>query len=87
MAGVLTVQSYFDRDTEVEKKIREYADSLYLRVEWDWAMNGNKTMSMGWRPEKGFIKSQWTGYNEAMILLILGLGSPEHSLSADVWDS
>src|SRR5690349_4218147 len=31
---------------------------------------------MGWRPESGFIKRRWIGYNEAMILLILGLGAP-----------
>lgn len=87
MAGVLTVQSYFDGEAEAEKKIRAYADSLYKRVDWQWAMNGNETMSMGWHPETGFIKSQWTGYNEAMILLILSLGSPDYALSEDAWDS
>src|SRR3989442_1685521 len=36
---------------------------------------GSGTLSMGWRPESGFIKSRWIGYNEAMILLLLGLGA------------
>lgn len=86
MAGVLTVQSYFDDEDPEEQRIRALADSLYQRVEWDWAMNGNSTMSMGWRPERGFIESQWRGYNEAMILLILALGSPDHPIPDHSWD-
>ncbi|WP_234571434.1 glucoamylase family protein [Rhodohalobacter sp. 614A] len=86
MAGILTAQSYFDGDNSEETKIRELADSLYRRVEWDWAMNNNPTMSMGWRPERGFIEAQWKGYNEAMILLILALGSPEHPIPDNSWD-
>ncbi|MEX2603269.1 MAG: glucoamylase family protein, partial [Gracilimonas sp.] len=86
IAGVLTAQSYFDGNYPVEKRIRNLADSLYLRVEWDWAMNDNPTMSMGWHPESGFIKAQWKGYNEAMILLILAMGSPEHPIPDNSWD-
>lgn len=35
-----------------------------------------RSLSMGWHPETGFIKSRWVGYNEAMILLLLGMGAP-----------
>lgn len=87
MAGILTAQSYFTRETTTEAKIRDLAEKLYRRVEWNWAMNGQKTMSMGWKPESGFIKSQWKGYNEAMILLILGLGSPTNPIPDDSWNS
>ena len=52
MAGVLSVQSYFDKDNAIEKQIRDLADQLYLRVDWNWMMNGQKTMSMGWHPER-----------------------------------
>ncbi len=86
MAGILVCQSYFDQDNPNEATIRELADSLFLRVQWDWAMNGNETMSMGYHPEEGFIKAQWTGYNEAMILLIMGLGSPTYPIPANSWD-
>ncbi|PKP53390.1 MAG: Tat pathway signal protein [Bacteroidetes bacterium HGW-Bacteroidetes-1] len=84
-AGILACQSYFDGDTEDETQIRQLADSLFLRVEWDWAMNGNPTMSMGWRPESGFISSTWNGYNEAMVLLIMAMASPSHPIPADSW--
>ena len=86
MAGILSCQTFFDGDNDAEKQIRAIADSLYRNVEWDWAMNGNKTMSMGWHPESGFINAQWKGYNEAMILLVLALGSPTHSIPADSWN-
>lgn len=85
MAGILSAQSYFDGNTEAEVKIRTLADSMYQSIEWDWAMNNDKTMSMGWHPEKGFIDARWRGYNEAMILYILALGSPTHSIPAESW--
>lgn len=87
MAGILACQSYFNGDNEMETSIRTLADSLYLRVEWDWVMQDQKTMSMGWRPERGFIKARWTGYNEAMVLLIMALGSPSHPIPADSWET
>ncbi|MEO0898657.1 MAG: glucoamylase family protein [Bacteroidota bacterium] len=86
MAGVLSAQVYFDQENEVEEKIRSLADSLYRRVEWDWAMKDNGVMSMGWRPERGFIPAQWDGYNEAMILLIMAMGSPTHPIEKGAWE-
>lgn len=85
MAGILSAMSYFDQDNAVEKKIRETADALYRRVEWDWMMNDSTTMSMGWFPEKGFIPSQWKGYNEAMVLVIMAMGSPTHPIDTSSW--
>lgn len=87
MAGILACQSYFDRDNKTEEKIRQLADSLYLRVEWDWAMNGQEWMSMGWHPDRGFLNAQWTGYNEAMVLIIMAMGSPTHPVHDSAWNS
>jgi hypothetical protein len=87
MAGILSCQSYFDRDNETEKQIKNLADSLYLRVEWDWAMNGQECMSMGWFPDQGFLDAKWTGYNEAMILILMALGSPTHPVHDSAWNS
>jgi len=86
MAGILSCQTYFDQQSENEDKIRAYADSLYQRVEWDWAMMDNGLMSMGWHPESGFIESYWAGYNEAMILLIMAMGSPTHPIAENAWE-
>jgi hypothetical protein len=83
VAGMLTAAQYFDRDTEAEREIRELADALYRRMDWEWALNGGRLVRMGWRPEKGFIKAVWEGYNEALLLYVLGLGSPTHPLPAE----
>jgi hypothetical protein len=85
MAGILACQSFFTGKDTVEQRIRALSDSLYLRIEWDWAMDKDNSMSMGWSPEKGFIQSKWTGYNEAMILLIMALGSPSHPIDGSAW--
>jgi poly(3-hydroxybutyrate) depolymerase len=85
MAGILICQSYFDREEEAE--IRELADRLYRRVDYSWMLNRENRLSMGWRPEAGFIHSDWNGYNEAMILLIQALGSPEYSIPKTIWEA
>lgn len=85
MAGVLTCYSYFNGDNSTEQTLRETALQLYSSVEWDWAMQPDGLMSMGWTPEKGFIEASWKGYNEAIILLILALGSPTHPIDANSW--
>nr|WP_253930665.1 glucoamylase family protein [Lewinella sp. W8] len=86
LAGVLSSQSYFDRDNEEERRIRALADSLYLRVEWDWMLNEQGRISMGWHPERGYIPADWNGYNEAMILLVLAMGSPTHPVPDNAWE-
>lgn len=85
MAGVLSVMSYFDSNEATEIAIRETAEKLYRRVEWDWFQNKNKNLSMGYHPEKGFIKAEWIGYNEAMVLLIMAIGSPTHPVDTNAW--
>jgi hypothetical protein len=87
MMGILSCQSYFDKDNATENEIRSLADTLFQAVEWDWAMNGKETMSMGWHPERGFLDASWQGYNEGMILYIMGLGSPSHPIPANSWEA
>ncbi len=86
MAGVLSVMSYFDQDDPVEAEIRRLSDLLYRRVEWDWALNETNRLSMGWRPERGYIPADWRGFNEAMVLLVMAIGSPTHPIPANTWE-
>jgi hypothetical protein len=83
MAGVLTAAAYFDRNTAAEREVRGLADALYRRVDWRWAQNGSAAISHGWKPKTGFLRYQWKGYNEALLVYVLGLGSPTHPLSAN----
>jgi len=82
-AGMLTCAAYFDADTEEEAEVRRIADELYRRADWKWALNGGAAVSHGWRPETGFIPYTWTGYDEALLVYLLGLGSPTFPLPAE----
>lgn len=85
MGGALFAQSYFTQPDSTEAAIRAVADSLYRRVDWQWSVARPPKVSMGWHPEGGFIPSDWKGYNEAMIIYLLALGSPTHPLPPETW--
>jgi hypothetical protein len=76
LAGALTAAAYFHQDAEAEQEIRTLAERLYARADWQWAQDGGATLTHGWKPESGFIKYRWEGYDEALLLYVLGLGSP-----------
>jgi len=80
LAGMLTAAAYFDQDAEEEREIRTLADALYRRADWQWAQNGEATVTHGWKPESGFLPYRWEGYDEALLLYVLGLGSPTYPL-------
>lgn len=86
MAGVLFAQSYFDRGDVTEAAIRSTAEELYERVDWPWEQARPPGISMGWTPEEGFHSYDWQGYNEAMIVIVLALGSPTHPVGAEAWE-
>ena len=83
LAGMLAAAMFFDRDSEDEREIRTLADALYRRVDWPWACNGGATVTHGWKPESGFLPYRWEGYDEAILLYVLGLGSPTYPLPTE----
>src|SRR5687767_1626699 len=80
LAGALAAAAYFDGPSPQEGEIRRLADGLYRRADWQWAQNGGETVVHAWTPEGGFEPYRWEGYSEALILYLLGLGSPTHPL-------
>jgi hypothetical protein len=87
LAGALNSARYFDGASADEDEIRTLADALYRRADWRWAQVDGGAVSLGWKPETGFLPYRWMGYDEAMLLYILGLGSPSHPLSADSYEN
>jgi hypothetical protein len=83
LAGMLAAAAFFHQDSEDEQEIRTLADALYRRADWPWACNGGATVTHGWNPESGFLPYRWEGYDEAVLLYVLGLGSPTHPLPAE----
>ncbi len=97
LGGALFAQSYFDRDTPVEREIRDLAEKIYRRVDWTFVkrdltgteaqnLDNSHAIAMGWYPERGFGTHDWVGYNEGMLVYVLALGSPTHAVGKDSWD-
>jgi hypothetical protein len=86
-AGMLTCAAYFDGDTEEEHEVRRLVDELVGRADWQWACNGGPALTHGWRPESGFIPHYWKGYDEALLLYILALGSSRFPLPPESYDA
>ncbi|MGI4790132.1 MAG: glucoamylase family protein [Janthinobacterium lividum] len=74
-------------------QVQQLSDDLTRRVDWTWmqasgkANQPQKTLSMGWKPETGWIDSRWQGYSEASYLYWLALGSGSRGLAPDSWDA
>lgn len=80
VAGALFAGEYFSGTI-----IEELADQLYQKVNWQWMLNQGKTLSMGWKPEAGFLSARWNSFNEGLLAYILAVGSPTYPLDRDSW--
>ncbi len=85
LAGVLFCQSYFDEDQPDELRIRNLAEQLYRTADWSYFLIRPPLLSMSWRPENGFNRTDWRGLDEASILYILALASPTHPIDPAAW--
>jgi hypothetical protein len=85
LAGVLLCESYFDTRDPGDVEIRGLAERIYRRVDWTWAQPRPPAIALAWTPERGFSTEDWRGYNEAMLVYLLALGSPTHPISPDAW--
>ena len=85
LGGVLHAQSYFSGADPQEAEIRALAEQIYRRVDWQWAQARPHAVVLGWDPVKGMLPYDWRGYNEAMLLYVLALGSPTYPLSPKAW--
>lgn len=88
LAGALFAGAYF-----VDTEVAELADALYRRVDFVWMLTDggtrlrSQTLNHGWRPESGFLANRWDHYCEHMILYLLAIGSPTHSIPDRTWDA
>jgi len=86
LAGVLYVKQYFNGASADEASIRSMADAIFNRVDWTFMSQGTNAVAMGWQPTSGFTGyANWVGYDEAMILYCLGLGTATNPLTASAW--
>jgi hypothetical protein len=87
VVGMLTAAAYFTAATPAETELRRLANALYERVDWHWAEHDDDAVALGWKPECGFLNYGWQGYNEALVLYALGMGSTTHPLTEGAFET
>jgi len=99
LAGMLAAGAFFDANTPAEREIRDTAGALYRRADWQWALYGVPSDANGWpteivedvtiihggTPENGFISYRYQGYDESLLMHILGLGSSTFALPPECY--
>ena len=85
--GLLTAKEYFNSSNDKELAIRERIQKLWEGVEFDWYTKGENVLYWHWSPNHGWdMNFPVGGYNEALIMYILGAASPTHPIKKEVYD-
>jgi hypothetical protein len=88
--GLLAARQYFRGDNSAERDLYSRITQLWNTVKWDWYRRSpdSDALFWHWSPEFAWhINHRITGYNEAMIIYLLAIASPTHSVPADLYYS
>lgn len=82
LCGVLHSSAFWDNPD-----IRKYAKELLDRTDWEWMLNGSRTLCHGWKPEGGFLQYRWDAYSEGLAMYLLAISAEKHAIPASSWDA
>ena len=88
MSGLLTARQYFNGTAPRERDLYQRITRLWEAAEWDWYRDGpdSPTLYWHWSPQWAFqIHHPLIGFNETMIVYLLGIASPTHSIPASLY--
>jgi hypothetical protein len=86
--GLLVARQFFDRDTPIEREIRETCTRLWREVEWDWYRKtpDSDVLYWHWSPDHAYhISHPLIGWNETFIVYLLAIASPTHPVPASLY--
>jgi hypothetical protein len=86
--GLLAARQYFNRSTPEETALAKRITHLWETVEWDWYRKSQDSDALYWHwtPEwTWFINHRLTGFNETMIVYLLAIASPTHSVAPELY--
>jgi len=63
MAGVLFAGEHYQSSDPEKQEIRQLAERLYRRVDWQWMQQDQGLIGHGWKPESGTLKHGYGVYN------------------------
>ena len=90
MQGLLTARQYFKGPSARERDLYQRITALWEGVEWDWYRENASSgfIYWHWSPQWGFqIHHPLIGFNETMVVYLLAIASPTHSVPADMYYS
>jgi hypothetical protein len=88
MEGLLAARQYFNRSTPQETALAKRITHLWETVEWDWYRKSpdGDALYWHWTPEwSWYINHRLTGFNETMIVYLLGIASPTHGIAPELY--
>mgnify|MGYP004427717649 CR=1 FL=1 len=85
--GLLAAHQYFNKDNQVERRIRGLINDLWRQAEWNWFTKGGEdVLYWHWSPNNGWsMNHQIKGHNECHITYILAASSPTYPIAESVY--
>jgi exo beta-1,2-glucooligosaccharide sophorohydrolase (non-reducing end) len=88
MEGLLTARQYLNHSSGKEKVLYDRISRLWETVEWDWYRQTPQSDALYWHwsPQWSWhINHRLTGFNEVMIVYLLGIASPTHAVPVSLY--
>ncbi len=88
MEGLLTARQYLNQSNDEERQLYHRISRLWETVEWDWYRRSSQspTLYWHWSPDwSWYLNHRLTGFNEVMIVYLLAIASPTHSVPASLY--
>ena len=84
--GLIAARQYFRNGSNEERDLAKKMDDLWKGIEWDFYTQGEDVLYWHWSPNYGFkMNFAVRGFNECLIMYVLGASSPTHSIEAKVY--
>ncbi len=84
--GLITARQYFKEGNEAEQALASQMDELWKDIDWSWYTKGEDVLYWHWSPQHEWkMNFDVRGYNECLIMYILGVASPTHPVSTEVY--
>ena len=88
MQGLLAARQYFKGGDEIERRVHSGITELWRTVEWDWYRRSPNSdfLFWHWSPIYAWhLNHKLIGWNETMIVYLLAIASPTHSVPASMY--
>ncbi|WP_304069051.1 glucoamylase family protein [Pedobacter glucosidilyticus] len=84
--SLICIREYFKSGNTQEKALAAKADQLWKEIDFDFYRNNQNVLYWHWSPNYAWqMNFPVKGYNECLIMYVLGASSPTHPIPAEVY--